>query len=210
LRHLLWASRWNFSGGMVMFKACIISGCEGVAKRKGLCDKHDARRRRHGDALIVLKTKSPSGAPKKFLYETAIHFRGQECLLWPYAKDRNGYGNLVVDGSLKTAHRIVCAVVNGPPPSDKHESAHSCGNSVCVNPLHLRWATHAENMSDRILHGTDNRGERCSSAKLTSAEVLEIRRARKNHDRATVAGRFGVSVDAIYDIDKRRSWSWLE
>jgi len=41
----------------------------------------------------------------------------------------------------------------GEPPSGNHNIAHAtangCKGSLCVNPDHIRWATHSENTMDQ-------------------------------------------------------------
>jgi hypothetical protein len=51
----------------------------------------------------------------------------------------------------EAAHRAMCRLIHGNPPTPKHQAAHSCGNGRrgCVHPGHLRWATDAENRAER-------------------------------------------------------------
>lgn len=66
-----------------------------------------------------------------------------------------------IDGRTHTVSRLVCEYINGKAPSPEHEAAHNCGkgHEGCVNPLHMRWATRAENFSDKVIHGTSMRGK---------------------------------------------------
>lgn len=49
------------------------------------------------------------------------------------------------------AHRVLCYLVHGPPPEygdgKKMEAIHLCENKSCLNPLHIIWAEHRENMN---------------------------------------------------------------
>ena len=78
-----------------------------------------------------------------------------DCVMWPYATTGSGYPNLVVDGTNVAGHRWVCEQWHGPP-GDGQEVSHSCGRSVCVNPHHVTWATHGENVAMKREHGTEN------------------------------------------------------
>ena len=49
-------------------------------------------------------------------------------------------------------HRWICMDQYGPPATVDHEAVHVCGNSACVAPDHLRWATPEENRLDRAFH----------------------------------------------------------
>lgn len=72
------------------------------------------------------------------------------CWEWTAHKDR-GYGRfgLKVDGTPKVlkAHRVSFAIANGPIP-DRAEIDHTCRNRSCVNPAHLRLATHKQNQEN--------------------------------------------------------------
>jgi|SRR5579859_2654427 len=45
------------------------------------------------------------------------------------------------------AHQAALLLTVGPP-SGRAVAAHSCGNTLCVNPLHLRWDTQSANVVD--------------------------------------------------------------
>jgi len=102
---------------------------------------------------------------------------------------------------------------------------HNCpgsDNPACVNPAHLFLGTHAENMADMARKGRAVIGPRHPSvthphrvprggnhhhAKLTEADVREIRRARAagipNKD---IAARFGISPGNASTIAQGKSW----
>jgi hypothetical protein len=85
-----------------------------------------------------------------FLHK-AINYTGTDCLRWPFYVDRFGYARLR-RLRMKYGTISVSSAVCGPPPTPKHEAAHSCHNgcSGCVNNKHLRWATHRDNSADVI------------------------------------------------------------
>ena len=79
-----------------------------------------------------------------------------ECIEWPFAKRKGTpYGHFSIWFENKQynfyAHNYICRLIYGPAP-EGFEAAHRCGNPICVNPKHLRWATHCENMQDAIEH----------------------------------------------------------
>lgn len=84
------------------------------------------------------------------------------CLLWPY-RSRCGpnqeYGqiNKGLSSHGRRAHRVVCALAHGDPPTPDHHAEHLCGNSLCVNPKHLKWSTPLENQNRKKEHGTVER-----------------------------------------------------
>lgn len=67
--------------------------------------------------------------------------------VWSRGK-RKRYGKIWRDRKHVLAHRAVCELYHGPPPTPAHEAGHVCPegeNSLCVNPAHLEWQTMDEN-----------------------------------------------------------------
>lgn len=140
---------------------CLIDGCDKPAKRHGWCYAHFGRWKRHGDPEAVGKG-TPDGMPQIYLHDFVLPYDGDDCLIWPYAKNTSGYGHLYLDGHQVTVSRYACIAVNGEPPTPNHHAAHSCGMGKhgCVNPRHLSWKTPSENCMDKALHGTNRNGGR--------------------------------------------------
>jgi hypothetical protein len=104
------------------------------------------------------------------------------------------------------ASRAMCILKHDHPTDPTLEAAHRCGNKICVNPRHLRWATPAENSADKWEHGTMLFGEACNGAKLTTADVLEIRRLAGRVTQRAIAERFGIRQGAVSTIINKKSW----
>lgn len=187
---------------------CAVDGCTKPAESRGWCDAHYQRWRKHGDPL---GGRTENGAAMDWLL-AHLNTKSDECVAWPFARDRNGYGRLHFRGKLSFAHRVMCELAHGEPPTEKHHAAHSCGKGHlgCVNPKHLRWATRVENEADKGCHGTLSRGEYHPQSKLSAANVLEIRQILKNEGASKIAKSFGVQPQTISAIKHRKSWAWLE
>lgn len=195
------------------FTACSIDGCNGNASPKakgarGWCNAHYTRWRRHGDPL---SGTTRFGEPERFL-AAAISTQGDDCLIWPFCRDGHGYAMLRRNGVVNYVSRVVCEAANGAPPSSMHQAAHSCGNGAkgCVNPRHIRWATRSQNEMDKVSHGTSKRGEGNHNAKLTEANVRQIRKLRNTCTRKELADTFGVQQPAIDKILCGQRWGWLK
>lgn len=107
-------------------------------------------------------------------------------------------------------HVLVCEAFHGPRPH-KHDAAHEDGVRANNIPANLTWKTRAANFADEERHGTLRHGENHHCAKLTEADVINIRRAVTRGTRPHIlAERYGVSSSTIVDIRKRRSWRRLE
>ncbi len=146
---------------------CKVESCTKPAAkgRKGFCGPHYKRNYRHGDPL---KGNTTQGEPISYFFSTVLPYGGDDCLIWPYAKSSAGYAQVWHEGLVKYVYRLACEMVNGQPPTDKHEAAHLCGNGDrgCCNPRHVKWATHMENESHKTGHGTRRHGEDSVSSKL--------------------------------------------
>jgi len=138
-------------------------------------------------------------------------YDGDECLPWPFTRNSDGRGQIWDGAKASLVHRMVCERVNGPPPTPKHEAAHSCGHGhlACATKGHLSWKTPTENAADKIIHGTLIRGEQQWMAKLTETDVHEIRSLLGTTTKQSIATTFGVSPDNIRAIEIGRSWAWL-
>lgn len=148
------------------------------------------------------------GASEDFL-RGLMDTEEQGCIEWPYGKNERGYGLAVIDGTQRTASNWMCRLAHGDPPHPKWGSAaHSCGNPGCVNPNHLRWATHRENMFDKERHGTVNRGERNGKTTLSEADVKAIREAPPFY--APLMEKYGLSRHGISKIRRGKRWAHVE
>lgn len=146
------------------------------------------------------------------VYQTlVVPYMGKGCLIWPFTRTDEGYGQLWVGGRHVYVHRWACEARNGQPPTPKHEAAHSCGNGHlgCVNPGHLVWKTRAQNAADAVAHGTASRGEKHGCAILTERQVQTIRLLKDAGNSRDLAELFGVSRSTIQHIHSGRKWAHL-
>lgn len=151
----------------------------------------------------------PSGAHNKgkgkvvaWLREHANH-EGQNCLKYPFPFNvRTGYAQFGYNGELLYAHRFMCELKNGPPPSPKSEAAHTCGNAhmQCINPNHLVWRDRKGNAEDRLRHGNYSNLKGKRRFRLSPAQVEEIRSLKGIESQYSMAERFGVSRCTISSI----------
>ena len=134
--------------------------------------------------------------------------RGPGCWEWSAHRDRQGYGRLMRDGKNWLAHRYVFVTLNGPTDGVVR---HTCDNPPCVRPSHLLVGTQADNIRDRQERGRHRpgrlSGERHSQAKLTLAQVQDIRsRPRYRGAVKDIAEEFGVTRATIHRILNGTGW----
>jgi hypothetical protein len=185
---------------------CKVDGCGKPKHSKGYCGKHAYKFKTYGDPLAGRTSASP-GEPLAWI-QRHKNTTQDGCLLWPYEISSHGYGTVSKDGKRRIASREMCKAAHGPPPSEGLDAAHSCHNRACCNPRHLRWATRSENNLDMFKDGTAMCGEKVFSAKLTEAQVLEIR-SITGKTQAQIAEIYGVNATAISRILSGKRWGWL-
>ncbi len=193
---------------MATHRVCSIDGCGKPTKAHGWCRRHYERWRAHGSPVAGGTGK---GAARAWILAHVEHV-GADCLIWPFrASSNKGYGTINWDGRTKAAHTVMCALAHGSKPTPSHEAAHSCGNghNGCVHPKHLRWDTRSGNHADKVAHGTDHRGAKNPSAKLSERAVRDIRERVGSTPQALLALEYGVSISLVSAIALRKRWAWL-
>lgn len=142
-----------------------------------------------------------------------------QCWLWAASTMMGGYGwfgmNVPQDSGRARwkgirASRISFLFSNGEWPMP--QCLHSCDRAACVNPAHLRAGTHAENNKDCDSRNRRRarKGTRHGMAKLTEANVIEIRRLYGTGlFQRQIASRFGIHQMTISKIVRRIYWKHL-
>jgi len=94
---------------------------------------------------------------------------------------------------------------------------HNCDNPKCVNPIHLRLGTMADNCDDRDSRGrhfmqtkpeSHVNGERTGTAKLYPDDVVFIRK-NKDLKNTELSAWFGVGATQISRIKRGERWAHL-
>lgn len=187
---------------MATQRICSISGCSKPVYCRGHCATHYVTLRRKG---VIPLVQTPAGKAAAFV-EECLASNTDDCVLWPYGKDKGGYGSFTLNKRTTRAHRYICARVHGEAPHGLF-ACHSCGNASCVNPRHLRWGSQTENIADARQHGTLVCGERHSAAKLSERDVLEIRASRCTANE--LAERYSISLNYVKAVQNGRKWKHL-
>ena len=94
------------------------------------------------------------------------------------------------------------------------ECCHCDGNSLNNKIDNLRWGTPRENTNDKYKHGTILWGSKNHQARLTEAQVLEIREkyirySKTKSNSRQLAEEYGVDMQAIGKIIRRERWNHI-
>lgn len=152
------------------------------------------------DLLAALIKETPA---KRWLRKYLDHQDREFCLIWPFSRAQNGYAQVGAARVVPT--RVMCEHRNGPPPTSKHQAAHSCGNghNGCVNPWHLNWKTPAENQDERY----QQQGRPMPRFRLRPDQVDEIRSMKGRERTVDTAARFQCTEANIRQIQSGKTWS---
>jgi len=108
-------------------------------------------------------------------------------------------------------HRLVATAFLNQSP-EKNVVCHGPKGKLCNEITNLSWGTYKQNNGiDRVRDGTDNRGEKCGTAKLNAMQVRVIHRLLKSKSmtQKEIADIFGVGPQQISRIKTGKRWQHL-
>ena len=131
-------------------------------------------------------------------------------------RNKYGYGQakwMTPHGLIQMAHRLAWYEAFGPIPEGMCV-LHGCDNPPCINVDHLFLGTRVDNNADKMAKGrqSSTKGEANGAAKLTEANVLDIRTqyAAGGVFQRELASRYGVKRPAIGKVLSGRTWSHVQ
>lgn len=113
------------------------------------------------------------------------------------------------DGTSTTAniHRLVAIAFLGTPPP-RHEVNHVDGHKANNRLENIEYVTHSNNIRHAFSTGLSKQGAAHHRAKLTAAQVTEIRAANisPRGSAAALAARFNVAIVTIRKVHRCVTW----
>ena len=169
-----------------------------------------------GEALRHVRVqRCRFASPLERFWKRVDRLGPNDCWNWLGSRTPRGYGVTRLWGPERRfmigAHRVAWLLENGSLPSGRYV-CHHCDNPPCCNPAHLFLGTPKDNLDDMYRKGRQRipLGENRAFAKLTSAQVKEIRaRCARGELQREVGKLFGVGQPRISTIVNRKKWAWL-
>lgn len=137
------------------------------------------------------------------------------CYEWTLLKNKGGYGRITVLNVKKLAHKFLMELHLNRELLPGEEVRHLCHNPACCNISHLKVGTHVENMQDAVRVGRMRNhylGEANNLSKLKTKEVQEIKQFLREGklSQTTIGKMYGVTISAIHNIKKGRTWAHVD
>lgn len=131
----------------------------------------------------------------------------ERCWRWTGCLSKRGYAIIKHGGRTWRASRLIWTIFRGPIP-DGLKVCHECDNPWCVNVERcLFLGTTAINNADMCAKQRHAYGERHGMAKLSDAQVAEIRKRwqPRQYPARRIAEEFGVSERMVWFILKNQN-----
>ncbi len=200
------------NGLNVQQRRCKVEGCGRESRAQEYCTKHYQLFQKYGVPCRVVKPmrllKDKEGLKTALLSRRLVAENG--CWLWQGSRGWAGYGRIGVENKVLTVSRVSAYAWLGFDISSPLHVLHHCDIPPCFNPEHLFIGTRSDNMRDAA---TKQRtcGEKSSNAKLTTEQVIAIKKRLANGDTtASLADVFMVSRAAIRAIKNGINWKHIE
>lgn len=129
------------------------------------------------------------------------------CILWEGFWKESGHGRIMINRKPFPVHRLAWIRDFGPIP-DGMFVCHKCDTPACVNTNHLFLGTVADNSRDMVNKRRSTHGSKNPMAKLTYAQVNEIKRMTGRHK--DIAKIYGVCRQTISNIKSGLRWRYSD
>lgn len=200
-----------------MQEQCTFVGCNSPVWCAGLCRGHYQQKHTGRPLKAILPRQKRGAAPEECVREfwSRVSKSSDEngCWEWTRGTQGTGYGWFRFCGTPTTAHALSWKLHNmGRFPTGLCV-CHTCDNRLCVRPSHLFLGTDLDNSNDKIAKGRlrtgVSLGEKHGCAKLTAAQVIEMRRlhATGGYTFRSLGQRFNVTDVLAHKIVRRQLWA---
>lgn len=124
------------------------------------------------------------------------------CWNWTGAVGKNGYGQIQINGRVKSAHRVMFALWKEINLTNSMHVLHRCDNRLCCNPDHLFLGTNQDNVNDKV---SKNRQHKTVSL-ATKQQIVKVYKERK-YTQSEIGKQFNVSQQRVQKIVKSKLYN---
>lgn len=159
---------------------------------------------------ILLNGIDYSIKDRKRVYYTENENGCWECFSHPRCGGRNkSYIKITVQKRQSYLHRESYKTYNGEIPKGM-VVMHTCDNTICCNPKHLKIGTSAENTEDKVNKNRQLKGSNVGNSILKENDVLKILKYRESGMlEKEIAIIFNVSRCTINSILSGKIWNHI-
>jgi DNA invertase Pin-like site-specific DNA recombinase len=145
---------------------------------------------------------------KQRFWQKVVIISEDGCWEWTGSRNKDGYGQIWVNGKNKRTNRVAWELHFGEIPEGLCV-CHHCDNPACVRPDHLFLGTQKDNAQDMVKKGRSAFGEKMGNSKLNETQVKEIRELYNSglFTYKELGNKFGISISNIRDITNKKIWS---
>lgn len=160
--------------------------------------------------MAVLSLSSIRPAAQERFRALADRGAPDDCWPWRGETTADGYGRIWLNARRRVMATWVALVMAGRPQPQGSLALHTCDNPDCVNPGHLYWGTHKQNMLDRASRKRTyvTPGEANHKAKLTEADIRAIRADPRSLK--AIERDYPVRFTTIQSIKTRKTWRHVD
>lgn len=138
------------------------------------------------------------------------------CINTTYFRNKQGYGQISVEGKTRAHHRVAYCIANKLTLKDIEGLVvmHKCDNPSCVNPEHLELGTHKDNTADMYAKQRNASppppvriGAANGNSRLTEEKVREIKKMIAScAPYKEIAVKFSISPSTVCQIATGKTW----
>ena len=170
-----------------------------------MCRKHNWRFEKHGSHELPT-IKPPHHRINFYVDSSGCFIVTSHKPIKPIVDE---YRHFIIYGKRTRIHRFIYEECFGLI-QDGLVVMHSCDNTHCINPEHLKVGTHADNVADKVSKNRHPKGEDIYFSKLTEKEVLSIREEYKpGTNRKELGEKYNISRQQIDRVLNRHSWKHI-